>query len=307
MSKRIAVLLGGRSAEREVSLVSGAACAETLRARGHEVIEIDPKDGVDAVMAGLQPRPDVVLNALHGRWGEDGCIQGLLELLGLAYTHSGVLASSLAMDKPMAKKLFREAGLPCAESLIASREAILAGDVMPRPYVVKPSNEGSSVGVTIVLEGTNEPLNAERIGTSEMLMVERYVPGQELTVGVLGGQPLAVTEIRPRQGFYDYTAKYTEGKADHLLPAPVPEPVYRHAMDLAVAAHHALGCEGVSRADFRYDARESERTNRGLYLLEVNTQPGMTPLSLVPEQAAHVGMDFSALVEWMVENPRCAA
>jgi D-alanine-D-alanine ligase len=302
---RIAVLQGGRSAEREVSLVSGKACAEALSERGHQVVTIDPKDGVEAMIAALKPAPDAVFNALHGRWGEDGCVQGLLEMLGLTYSHSGVLASALAMDKAMAKELFRSAGLPVAESVVASRAEVLAGDVMARPYVVKPVAEGSSVGVNIVMPGENSPvLDEDSWPYGDEVMVERYVPGRELTVAVMGERPLAVTEIRPRQGFYDYTAKYTGGKADHILPAPLPGALEEKVKEMALAAHRALGCAGVSRADFRFDEEKGEA---GLFILEVNTQPGMTPLSLVPEQAAFVGISFGELVEWIVEEALCRA
>ncbi|MET4805373.1 D-alanine--D-alanine ligase [Limibacillus sp. MBR-115] len=302
---RVAVLLGGRSAEREVSLVSGKACAKALRERGHDVLEIDPRDGVAEMVSALQPKPDVVFNALHGHWGEDGCVQGLLELLDIPYTHSGVLASALAMDKGVAKKSFVAAGLPVAESIIASRAEVLAGDVMPRPYVVKPVAEGSSVGVEIIMPGANSlVLDEERWPYGDKVMVERFVPGRELTVAVMGERPLSVTEIRPRQGFYDYTAKYTDGKADHLLPAPLENGLTEKVMEMALAAHRALGCRGVSRADFRFDEDLGED---GLIILEVNTQPGMTPLSLVPEQAAHVGIPFGELVEWIVEEALCRA
>ncbi|MBB3064843.1 D-alanine--D-alanine ligase [Limibacillus halophilus] len=302
---RVAVLLGGRSAEREVSLVSGKACAKALRERGHDVLEIDPRDGVAEMVSALQPKPDVVFNALHGHWGEDGCVQGLLELLDIPYTHSGVLASALAMDKGVAKKSFVAAGLPVAESVIASRAEVLAGDVMPRPYVVKPVAEGSSVGVEIIMPGANSlVLDEERWPYGDKVMVERFVPGRELTVAVMGERPLSVTEIRPRQGFYDYTAKYTDGKADHLLPAPLKNGLTEKVMEMALVAHRALGCRGVSRADFRFDEDLGED---GLIILEVNTQPGMTPLSLVPEQAAHVGIPFGELVEWIVEEALCRA
>ena len=223
----------------------------------------------------------------------------------IPYTHSGLLASALAMDKPMAKRLFAEAGLPCAEGVVVGRDAVLAGDVMARPYVVKPTNEGSSVGVTIVLEGDNEPpLSEENWGFGETVMVERYVPGRELTVSVMGDRALAVTEIRPGEGFYDYEAKYSEQKAaKHVVPAEVPDPIADEAMAVALAAHESLGCRGVSRADFRYD--DTAGAPGRLVLLEINTQPGMTPMSLVPEQAAHCGISFPELCAWMVEHAAC--
>ena len=300
--KRVTVLMGGFSAEREVSLVSGAEVAKGLRAAGYQVTTVDVQRDVARLAAALQPRPDVVFNALHGRYGEDGCVQGVLDLMGLPYTHSGLLASALAMDKPMAKRLFAAVGIPCPEGRVADRAELRRGDIMARPYVVKPINEGSSVGVRIVRAGDNLPADTDWPGGNQVL-VERYIPGRELTVGVMGDRPLAVTELRPEAGFYDYQAKYTAGKATHLIPAPLPVAVSDEAMRLALLAHQTLGCRGVSRADLRYDDTAGEPGR--LYLLEVNTQPGMTPISLVPEQAAHVGMTFTELVTWIVENARC--
>ena len=294
MRESVALLMGGWSREREVSLSSGAEIARALEAADYEVRPIDVRRDLDDLLGRLDPRPDVVFNALHGRYGEDGCIQGVLECLGLRYTHSGVLASALAMDKPMAKRLFEAAGIPCPPHRIVARGELPCADVMPPPYVVKPLNEGSSIGVRIVTDAP--PRNWE---FGDRIMVEKYIPGRELTVGVMGGRALGVTEIRPRDGFYDYGAKYTEGKAEHLLPAPVGETIREAAMDYAIRAHRALGCRGVTRADFRYDDASEPG---GLYLLEVNTQPGMTPLSLVPEAAAHAGISFGELVCWMVEN-----
>ena len=304
MSTSVAVLMGGWSSEREVSLVSGGAIVDALDAPEFDVRAIDVQRDVAQLATQLTPAPDVVLNALHGRYGEDGCIQGVLECLDLRYTHSGVMASALAMDKPMAKRLFEAAGIPCPPHEIATRDDFKNGAVMDIPFVIKPMNEGSSVGVTIVLDQADIPApdsNAWTFGDS--VMVEKYIPGRELTVAVMGDRALGVTEIRPRDGFYDYTAKYTEGKADHLIPAPVDDTIYAMAMEYAVRAHDALGCRGVSRADFRYDDARGEPGD--LFLLEINTQPGMTPLSLVPEQAAHAGISFSDLVRWMVENASC--
>lgn len=302
--RRVAVLMGGWSAEREVSLVSGKACAKALKEAGYRVREIVVERDLKKLLAALAPRPEAVFNALHGRWGEDGCIQGVLDILEIPYTHSGLLASALAMNKPMAKRLFEAAGIPVAEGKVMPRDAVLAGDPMPRPYVVKPTDEGSSVGVRIVMAGDNAlPFERDAWPYGDEVMVERYIPGRELTVSVMGDRALAVTELRPLQGFYDYTAKYTPGKTTHLVPAPVPEAITRACLDYALKAHKALGCRGVSRADFRYD---NTRGGLGeLYLLEINTQPGMTPLSLVPEQAAHLGLSFTALVSWMVENAAC--
>ena len=306
MTKRVALLMGGRSAEREVSLVSGAACAKGLREKGYDVDVIDVGQDLGALLAALDPKPDVVFNALHGRYGEDGRVQGLLDLLGLPYTHSGVLASALAMDKPLAKQVFGAVGLRCPEGKVISIDRLAKADPMPRPFVVKPTAEGSSVGVRIVREGDNlPPLGSSGWHFGDEVLVERYIPGRELTVAVMGGEALAVTELRPHAGFYDYEAKYTEGKTDHIVPAPVSAAVGEAAKNMAVTAHAALGCRGVTRCDFRYD--DSRKGLDGLYLLEINTQPGMTPLSLVPEQAAHRGIDFPDLVAWMVEHAQCDA
>lgn len=308
MSKRVAVLMGGISAEREVSLLSGKACAEALRTAGYEVREIDVERDVAALIAALMPPPDAVFNALHGRWGEDGCVQGLLELLHIPYTHSGVLASSLAMHKQMAKRVVAAAGVTSPKGLVVRREELAAGDVMARPYVVKPVCEGSSVGVTIVHPGNNTPLTGPDWRFGEEVLVEQFIPGRELTVSVMGDRPLAVTEIRPREGFYDYRAKYTDGVADHVVPAQIPARITEAALEAALAAHRALGCRGVSRADFRYDdsAESGAADDPGrLFFLEVNTQPGMTALSLVPEQARHLGISFPELCAWMVENAAC--
>jgi len=305
-AKHVTVLMGGFSAEREVSLTSGAACAKALEAAGYRVTSLDVKRDVAALVAGIPKDTDVVFNALHGRFGEDGCIQGILDIMGIPYTHSGRLASALAMDKPMAKHAFSAAGIPVAADLLADRETMNAGDPMPRPYVVKPFNEGSSVGVRIVRPGDNTELyTAASWPYGEKAMVEEYVPGREVTVAVLGDRALGVTEIRPAQGFYDYAAKYTEGKAVHICPAPLPPALAAHICDLAVRAHAVLGCRGASRADFRID--ETDPAKPRVVILEVNTQPGMTPLSLVPELARHVGMSFEELVSWMVENAQCDA
>ncbi|MBU6472162.1 MAG: D-alanine--D-alanine ligase [Alphaproteobacteria bacterium] len=302
--KRVVVLLGGRSAERDVSLVSGAGCAQALRGEGFEVVEIDPKDSDLAAQLNAA-KPDVVFNALHGRWGEDGCVQGLLELMRLPYTHSGVLASALAMHKQRAKDVFRAAGLPVVKSIVVDRREAGARHLMEPPYVVKPVNEGSSVGVFIIRKGDNRP--PEALGSAEWqlsneMMVEEYVPGRELTVAVMGGNALAVTEITTKLTFYDYEAKYAEGGSLHTIPAKIPASVTEEAMRLAERAHAALGCRGVTRTDFRYD--DTDGRNR-LVLLEVNTQPGMTPTSLVPEQAAYRGMNYGALCRWMVEDASC--
>ena len=303
MSRRVAVLMGGWSSEREVSLSSGRGCAAALGRLGYDVTTIDVSHDAAALIKALTPKPDVVFNALHGRFGEDGNIQGLLNILEIPYTHSGLLASAVAMDKPMTRTVLTAMGLRFAAGKVVHRVDVLAGDVMPRPYVVKPINEGSSVGVRIVREGDNSPFDAESWPFGDEVLVEQFIPGRELTVGVMGDKALGVTEIRPRQGFYDYAAKYTEGKAEHLIPAPIAKEALEEAMTVAVAAHRGLGCRGVSRADFRYDDTKGEPGE--LVLLEVNTQPGMTSLSLVPEQAVAAGISYDELVGWLVENASC--
>ena len=305
MARSVTVLMGGWSGEREVSLVSGRNVAAALDEAGYEARTVDVGRDLAALCAALDPPPDVVFNALHGRFGEDGRVQGVLDLLEIPYTHSGVLASALAMDKPTAKRMFRGAGIRCAEHVVVNRSALAQGDVLPRPYVVKPLGEGSSLGVVIVTEGSNFCLQDEPWPFGDLVMVERFVPGREITVAVMGDRALGVTEIRPVAGFYDYRAKYTEGASEHLVPAPLPRDAYDAAMRFSVEAHQALGCRGVSRADLRYD--DGIGGAEGVYLLEVNTQPGMTPMSLVPELAAHAGIDFASLVSWMVEHAACDA
>jgi len=301
VSKHVAVLMGGWSVEREVSLVSGHAVAVALKDRGWSVTEIDVDRDIATVLPGIAP--DLVFNALHGRWGEDGCIQGLCELLKIPYTHSGVLASAAAMNKGVARRLFTAAGITCPDGQVVSREAAIAGHAMPLPFVVKPLNEGSSVGVRIVMgEGDLAQLkDAEALG--DRVLVEQFIPGREVTVAVMGDRALGVLEITPAGNFYDYEAKYTAGKSIHVLPAPINATVYDEAMGLALRAHQALGCRGVTRADLRYDDTSGEPGN--LYMLEINTQPGLTPMSLVPEIAAFSGTDFADLVEWMVEDAGC--
>jgi D-alanine-D-alanine ligase len=300
MSKHVVVLMGGWSAEREVSLSSGAACAKALRAVGYRVTELDMKPDVAQKLAEL--KPDVVFNALHGCIGEDGCVQGLLNIMQIPYTHSGVMASSVAMDKPMAKRVFAAAGLRVPAGRVVARAEMTVGkDPMPRPYVVKPANEGSSVGVKLVFENDNFFFTPENWPYGEEVLVEEYIAGRELTVAVLNGKPLGVTEIRPDTGFYDYEHKYTDGKSAHLCPAPLDKAVYDEVMRQAVVAHEAVGCLGLSRSDFRYD---EARGMDGLYILEINTQPGMTALSLSPEQAAYAGISFEQLVESLVKEAR---
>lgn len=303
MSKHVAVLMGGWAAERPVSLKSGAACARGLRERGYRVTEVDVARDLAAVLADL--KPDVCFNALHGPWGEDGTVQGLLEIMGIPYTHSGVLASSLAMRKDRAKVVMAAAGVPVAAGLTVSRFEIAKRHVMAPPYVAKPVANGSSFGVFIVKEGQNHlPVEAASPDwpLGDEMLVERFIPGRELTCGVMGyqdgAQALDVIEIKPATGaFYDFDAKYAAGGSIHVLPAQIKPNIYQRVQEMAVRAHEALGCRGVSRADFRYD----DDTDM-LVCLEVNTQPGMTETSLVPELAAQKGLGFSELVEWMVED-----
>jgi D-alanine-D-alanine ligase len=300
MTRHIVVLKGGLSKEREVSLASGTAVEIALRELGYRVSGVDAGARLAAALEEL--KPDAVFNALHGQYGEDGCVQGVLELLGIPYTHSGVLASALAMDKPQAKKIFEAEGLRCAEGGVFTRAELCADDPMPRPYVVKPLNEGSSVGVRIVQPGEAIPAFSEANWPFErdVVLVERYIPGREIQVAVLDGEALGVIEIRPQSGFYDYEAKYTAGKAAHLMPAPLPEAEYAEVCRMAEQAHRALGCRGLTRSDFRYNDQD---LGEGLfYILETNTQPGMTPLSLAPEIAAHRGMSFGALVERLIAS-----
>jgi D-alanine-D-alanine ligase len=296
--RHVAVLMGGPSPEREVSLVTGHACADALDRLGARVSRIDAGRDIAAVLDALAP--EVCFNALHGAWGEDGCVQGILETLGLAYTHSGVLASALAMDKAKAKAVMAAAGVAIPGGRLYDRREAGAAHVMAPPYVVKPNAQGSSVGVFRVFEGANAPpreLLSPSWAYGEEVMIEPYVPGLELAVSVMGGRALAVTLIEARTGFYDYQAKYAQGGSVHTVPAPLPPAVTERAMRQAELAHAALGCRGVTRSDFRYDD-----INDLLVLLEVNTQPGMTPTSLVPEQAAHRGMGFDELVAWIVED-----
>lgn len=306
--KKVAVLMGGISAEREVSLASGAACAHALDQVGYETFRVDVGADFGAVIGRLKAeQPAVVFNALHGRFGEDGCVQGALELLGIPYTHSGVMASALAMDKPMAKQLFAAAGIPVPEGRVVTREEVLHRAVIEPPFVIKPPREGSSVGVKIVRTADDLVAFAgEPWSFGADVLVERYIAGRELSVAVMGDRALGVIELRPHEGFYDYKHKYTDGVTAHLMPAPVPAQIAAEAMRYALLGHQALGCRGVTRADFRYDDVGLPEHEPGrLYMLEINTQPGMTPLSLVPEIAAHVGIGFGELVGWIVEHARC--
>ncbi|MEQ8697007.1 MAG: D-alanine--D-alanine ligase [Bauldia litoralis] len=305
MTTHVAVLMGGWSAERPVSLSSGKACADALEAGGFRVTRVDVDRDIAKVLADL--RPDVVFNSLHGPFGEDGCIQGILEILAIPYTHSGVLASALAMNKPKANHVLRAAGVPVSESVLAHRLDAAKAHVIAPPYVIKPPNEGSSFGVLIVKEDSIHPpqeLYSEDWAFGDVVMVERYVGGRELTCGVRGNEALDVIDIVTEDRFYDYSAKYDVGGSKHVLPAELLPDVYQNIRMLAVRAHQALGCRGVSRADFRYDDRPGGTGE--LICLEVNTQPGMTATSLVPEMAAYAGMNFESLVRWMVEDASCS-
>jgi D-alanine-D-alanine ligase len=304
MKKHVAVLMGGWSSERPVSLSSGNGCADALEQAGYRVTRVDVGRDVAEVLARL--KPDVAFNALHGPFGEDGCVQGILEILGVPYTHSGVLASSLAMNKPKAKDVMKAAGIPVAESLTMNRLAAAKAHPMKPPYVVKPPNEGSSFGVLIVREDAAHPpqqLYADDWPYGDVVMVERYVAGRELTCAVRGEEALDVIEIITDHRFYDYEAKYRVGGSRHELPARILPDIYQNVRMLALRAHQALGCRGVSRADFRYD--DGPQGTGEVICLEVNTQPGMTPTSLVPEMAAYAGMSFGELVTWMVEDASC--
>jgi D-alanine-D-alanine ligase len=301
MSKHVAVLMGGWSAEREVSMRSGRACADALERGGYRVTRVDVGRDIATVLGTL--KPDVALNVLHGRPGEDGTLQGILEIAGIPYTHSGVLSSALAMQKDLAKLVMKQGGVPVPEGKVVSRLEAAKSHVLKRPYVIKPIAEGSSVGVFIVTEEHAHPpqeLTRPDWTFGEDVLVETFIPGKELTCAVMGDKALDVIEIVPKVRFYDYEAKYAPGGSKHVLPAQLLPIVYQQVRRLALAAHRALGCRGVSRADFRYDDRSAGA--EGLFCLEVNTQPGMTETSLVPELAQHAGMSFDELARWMVED-----
>jgi D-alanine-D-alanine ligase len=301
MSQHVAILMGGWSAERDVSLRSGKACADALERQGYRVARVDVGRDIASVLGAL--KPDAAFNVLHGRPGEDGTLQGILEILGIPYTHSGVLASALAMHKELAKIVMQAAGVPVPEGKVVPVAEAAARHVLPRPYVIKPIAEGSSVGVFIVTEQHAHPpqeLTRPDWAFGARVLVERYIPGKELTCAVMGDKPLDVIEIVPSVRFYDYEAKYAAGGSKHVLPAQISPFVYQEVRRLALQAHCALGCRGVSRADFRYDDRSGG--TEGLVCLEVNTQPGMTETSLVPELAAYAGLPFDELVRWMVED-----
>ncbi|CAN5711259.1 D-alanine--D-alanine ligase [soil metagenome] len=302
MSLHVAVLMGGWSAEREVSLMSGSGVADALESLGHRVTRIDM--GRDVAAKLTEAAPDIVFNALHGTPGEDGSVQGMLDLMGLKYTHSGLVTSVIAIDKQLTKQAMVPHGIPMPGGRIVKSESLFEGDPLPRPYVLKPVNEGSSVGVAIVTEEGNYGNPIARgvsgpWGEFEELLAEPYIRGRELTTAVLGGAAMGVTELRPKSGWYDYDAKYTDGMTEHICPADVPDEIAEACKRIALDAHRLLGCKGASRSDFRWDDSQGIE---GLFLLEVNTQPGMTPLSLVPEQARHIGMSYAELVQKIVEE-----
>lgn len=300
-AKHIAVLMGGLSAERDVSLSTAKGVIKSLEALGYDVTPVDVGRDVAEVLAKL--KPDVAFNALHGPYGEDGCIQGLLEIMGIPYTHSGVLASSIGMDKVKSSSVFIQNGIRCTFGKVIHKNENIQDDPLPRPYVVKPLYEGSSIGVKLVFEGDNFNFSDYEWAYGDEVIAERYIPGKEIQVAVVGDKAIGAIEIRPKGRFYDFEAKYTDGMAEHIMPAPIAKADYDEALMLAEKAHHIIGCRGVSRADFRYD--DTEDGDGKLYLLEINTHPGLTPLSLVPEIAAYHGISFSELVDSLVKEARC--
>ena len=304
MSKHIhvAVLMGGWSNERPVSLMSGNGVADALEKLGYQVSRVDMDRNVAQVLAGL--RPDIVFNALHGVPGEDGSVQGMLDLMGIPYTHSGMVASVIAIDKELTKQCLVPAGIPMPKGTMVDSESLYAADPLPRPYVLKPLNEGSSVGVAIVTEASNygNPIARDAKGPwqeFDRLLAEPFIKGRELTVAVLGDKALCVTELKPKSGFYDFDSKYTDGLTEHICPAEIPADIAQYMLDTALRAHQLLGCKGASRTDFRWD---DEAGMDGVFVLEINTQPGMTPLSLVPEQARHIGISYEQLVDIIVKE-----
>ena len=302
MSKHVAVIYGGWSAEREVSLSSGVECIKALREKGYQVTEIDATRDLAAQLTAIDPKPDVIFNALHGRWGEDGAVQGLLEIMDIPYTHSGVRASAIAMDKMSAKAMFMEYDIPCARHVWVTRDEIAKGAALPPPYVLKPNNEGSSVGVEIILTAEEEQNMLARDWVHGAgVMQEEFVPGREMTVAVKDGEAMEVIEILTgNHAFYDFESKYAQGGSEHVVPADISNDLRTKLRQNAEAAYRALGCRGIARADFRYDPKHDR-----LAILEINTQPGMTPTSLVPDAARHDGFSFADIVAWMVEDASC--
>ena len=301
MNKHVAILMGGWSTERDVSISSGLACAQALRSSGFQVTKIDVDRNISSVLAKL--KPDVCFNALHGPIGEDGNIQGLLNIMGIPYTHSGVQASAIAMDKIRTKEICSKAGLSCPEGSSLSKNDISLLELEKRPFVIKPKSQGSSIGVHIVRSKDNYIPFLKKWSYGEELVIEKFIPGRELTVGVLNGIALCVTEITSERGFYDFGAKYELGGSKHIIPADLPDIIVRKALDQAVVAHKTLGCRGITRSDFRYDDTQGDLGH--LYFLEINTQPGMTSTSLVPEQASYAGMTFSELLIQLLEAAKC--
>jgi len=302
MSKHVAVIYGGWSTEREVSLSSGRECIKALREKGYQVTEIDATRDLAAQLTAIDPKPDVIFNALHGRWGEDGAVQGLLEIMDIPYTHSGVRASAIAMDKMSAKAMFMEYDIPCARHVWVTRDEIATGAALPPPYVLKPNNEGSSVGVEIILTAEEEQNMLARDWVHGAgVMQEEFVPGREMTVAVKDGEAMEVIEILTgNHAFYDFESKYAQGGSEHVVPADISDDLRTKLRQNAEAAYRALGCRGIARADFRYDPKHDR-----LAILEINTQPGMTPTSLVPDAARHDGFSFADIVAWMVEDASC--
>ncbi|MBR1777998.1 MAG: D-alanine--D-alanine ligase [Alphaproteobacteria bacterium] len=308
MTKKVAVLMGGCSSEREVSLASGKNVLQALTDAGYQTFAIDVTRDLRALIAALEKqKPDVVFNALHGKYGEDGCIQGMLDFMGLPYTHSGRLASAMAMNKIMAKRIYRMSGLPVANERIVTKEQILAGDILPYPFVLKPISDGSSVGVFIFDKASGKkPFEDEEYpyADQDLILAEEYIPGRELTAAVMDGKPLGLLEIIASKDFYNYKAKYSQGGAEHIVPTDIPAEDQAEIMRIAAEAHKALGCRGISRSDFRYDDTRPGQKPRCV-ILETNTQPGMTSLSLVPDIARNVGYSYQDIVVWMVENAAC--
>jgi D-alanine-D-alanine ligase len=298
--KRVAVLMGGWSAERDVSLDSGRLVGVALQELGHQVIPIDVSRDLSQLTAALTPKPDVVFNALHGVGGEDGVVQGLLEIIGVPYTHSGVDSSAIAMNKVLSRRVFEQEGISVPPWKVISRQDLDMAHPMPMPYVIKPINEGSSKGVYIIRSEEDFKVFQREWAFGNVLLIEKYIAGREIQVGVMGDRAMGAIEIHPHEAFYDYTAKYTPGRAEHLMPAPLAPIAYARVMDLALRAHKVLGCRSVSRSDFMYDEAEDQ-----FYLLELNTQPGMSPLSLLPEIVAHEGITFNQLISWMLDQAQC--
>jgi len=309
LTKKVAVLMGGCSSEREVSLASGDNVLKALKDAGYQVFGIDVSRDLNALVTALkEQKPDVVFNALHGKYGEDGCIQGMLDMMGIPYTHSGRMASALAMNKVTAKKMYRTAGLPVAAERIVTKEQILAGDILPYPFVLKPISDGSSVGVFIFeKESGKKPFEGEKYpyADDEKILAEEYIPGREITVAVMDGKPLGFLEIIPAKGFYNYQNKYSQGGARHVVPTDIPEEDKAEFLRIAAEAHKVLGCRGISRSDLRYDNTIPNKNPR-IVILETNTQPGMTSLSLVPDIARNAGYSYQDIVVWLVENAVCA-